>query len=229
MKFAKILLLFYFSTSSFVSAVEPGYWAMFFNQTRISNKWSIHTEVQFRNATFRPNTEQVLYRVGINYHFKPDVLFTAGFAEVPNYAFQEGFAKPPSSNEHRVWQQVLLRNNYGRFFIEHRYRVEQRWLLSAQQNTYKNRMRYMLRVSVPINKKQIQKNTLFLVASDEVFLHLNSNPYDRNRIYVATGFQIATGANLQLGFLWQTTASNTRKYAQVALNYNLDFRKEEKK
>ena len=41
---------------------------MFFNQTRLSERWSMHAEAQYRSYEIAPNTEQLLLRCGVNYH-----------------------------------------------------------------------------------------------------------------------------------------------------------------
>ena len=69
------------------------------------------------------------------------------------------------------------------------------------------------------------KNTLFLSVYDEIFLHLNENPWDRNRLYGALGFQFSPSVNLQIGYLQQIVGIQSKQYLQVGLNYNPDLRK----
>jgi hypothetical protein len=80
-------------------------------------------------------------------------------------------------------------------------------------------------MNVPLNKKQIEKNTAFLTFYDEAFLHLTSTPFDRNRLYGALGYQFTPNVNVQLGYLAQTVNTTTKHFLQTAFTYNLDFRK----
>jgi len=213
--------------SSQINKNDLGSWGMFFNQTRIHNKWSLHSEIQFRSYEIKPNTEQLLIRGGINYHYNKSVIFTGGYGWITNYKDDADgdFLKPPTVNENRIWQQMQLKNNIGRVFLEHRYRIEQRWINQSNSTNYKNRIRYLLRLSIPINKKEIKKNTIFVGLHDEVFIHLNSTPFDRNRLYGALGYQFNLITNIQIGYLFQSVGSVSKQYLQLSLNYNPDLRK----
>jgi hypothetical protein len=202
-----------------------GNWFMFFNQTRVGEKWSIHAEAQYRSFNIFPNTEQLLLRTGINYHINNTAFASMGYANVTNYAFDKEQTPGVVVSENRLWQQFFMRNSIGRCFFEHRYRLEQRWLLSNNNTRYHDRIRYLLRLTLPINKKVIEKNALFLSFYDEIFIHFSSTPFDRNRLYGAIGFQFNSNANIQIGYLAQTANIITKPYLQAALFYNFDLRK----
>ena len=117
-----------------------------------------------------------------------------------------------------------MRNTLGRISFEHRYRLEQRWL-SGNQNIYLDRMRYMLRATIPINKSKMEAKTVFVSFYDEVFIHFSDKPFDRNRLYGAVGYQFTPLFNIQLGYLAHTVNTTTKSYLQAAVFYNVDFRK----
>lgn len=201
-----------------------GNWTMLFNQTRVSDDWSIHTEFQFRSYEVEPNVEQLMIRAGVNYHVSDSAFLTAGYAYIPTYAFdkaQDGLV----TSENRVWQQFFMRNSVGRFFFEHRYRLEQRWIETNSRDRYLNRVRYFLRVSIPINTKTIEEGTWFVSFYNELFMNIVQNPFDRNRLYGAIGYQFAPSANIQVGYMVQTVGAVTKPYFQLALFYNIDLRK----
>lgn len=224
-----LFLLLLLSSASFSQspAGTLGNWFMFFNQTRLSDKWSIHTEAQYRSFNIAPNTEQLLLRGGINYHTGKSSLATAGYAYITNYAYDKEQMPEVVVFENRLWQQFIFRANIKRFFFEHRLRSEQRWILSNGNKRYLNRVRYLLRLTIPINKTVIEKNTFFVSLYDEIFINATSSPFDRNRLYGALGYQFLPNVSLQLGYLAQTTPANTKHYLQAALFYNLDFRKKQ--
>ncbi len=146
----KIFFIFLLLSSVLISAQEnkTGNWLMYFGTNKISEKFSIHTEIQFRNHTITPNnTEQLLLRTGLNYHFSDKAFATAGYAYIPLYVF-DSEQKSPETEEHRIWQQLILTNKIGRVKFEHRYRIEQRWV----NQDYKNRFRYRLMLFIPLNK-----------------------------------------------------------------------------
>jgi hypothetical protein len=201
-----------------------GSWTMFFNQVRISEKWSVHTEAQFRSYELIPRTEQILLRAGINYHFNNSCFVTGGIAYVTTDDFDKNIPGVLTT-ENRVWQQVFIRHNIGRCFLEHRYRLEQRWIVSKNDSRYIDRLRYMIRVSAPLNKDKMEKNTFFVSLYNELFMHLAPIPFDRNRLYGAVGYQFSPLSNIQLGYLAQTVNVLTKHYLQIAVFYNVDLRK----
>lgn len=200
-----------------------GNWLMYFGQNRISDRISIHSEVQYRNHTIAPvNIEQLLLRTGVNVHLAPHAMVTAGYGYISSYVYESEQAAP-ESEESRIWQQLILINKLNRIKFEHRYRIEQRWV----NRQYKNRLRYRLMVFVPINKPKIEKGTLFVGLYDEVFLNTEQTVFDRNRLYGALGYQINKSTQVQLGVLRQNVNAFGKWYMQAALVYNPDFRKKE--
>lgn len=223
------IFLFLIPFSSFAQSPKgtTGIWFMGFNQTRLSNKWSLHAEAQYRSFEITPNTEQLLLRGGINYHINTSAFASIGYANVTNYTFDKEQLPGVQISENRMWEQFIMRNNLGRCLFEHRYRLEQRWIQVGNNNRYIDRVRYLLRVTVPINRKEIEKHTLFMSFYDEVFMHVSSTPFDRNRLYVAIAYQFLSNANLQIGYLAQTVNVSTKGYLQAAVFYNLDLRNKE--
>ena len=96
-------------------------------------------------------------RTGINYHINNAAFTSVGYAHITNYAFDKEQVPGVQISENRLWQQFLMRNSIGRFLFEHRYRLEQRWIQSTNNNRYLDRIRYLFRVTVPLNKKAIEK------------------------------------------------------------------------
>ena len=217
-----LLLLLVLPLSLLAQQEETGNWLMYFGTNKVSDKFSIHTEVQYRNHTLAPvNIEQLLLRTGLNYHFSEKAFVTGGYAYIANHEF-ESEQSAPESEEHRIWQQFILTNTIGRVKFEHRYRLEQRWV----KNDYRNRFRYRLMLFLPLNKPRIEKGTLFAGVYEEVFLNGKKDFFDRNRLYGALGYQLSNTASLQVGMMHQQLSDFGKWYLQFALVLNLDFRKD---
>jgi len=199
---------------------EVGNWLMYFGSNKISDDFSIHTEIQYRNHTIIPNnTEQLLLRTGLNYHFSDKALVTAGYAYIPSYVF-ESEQKSPETEEHRIWQQFILTNNLGSVKFEHRYRLEQRWV----KNDYRNRFRYRLMAFIPLYKPLKEKGSLFLGIYDEIFINSKETFFDRNRLYGALGYQVNKNTSVQAGMMHQQVNDFGKWYLQFALIFNTDLR-----
>jgi len=203
---------------------KTGNWIMYFGTNKVSDKFSIHTEIQYRNHTLAPiNIEQLLLRMGLNYHFSDKAFVTAGYAYIPSYVY-ESEQKAPEKEEHRIWEQFVLINNIGRVKFEHRYRIEQRWV----DQDYKNRFRYRLMLFIPLNKPKFEAETLFLGFYDEIFINAKDSFFDRNRLYGALGYQLNKFANIQVGMMHQQVHGYGKWYFQLALVFNTDFRSKNK-
>lgn len=213
-----VIVLVLFSLPSFSQNLinnEIGGWLMFFNRTRFHEKWSMHNEIQDRYYNISGRDDQLLIRTGLNYHYSAKLWLTAGYGYIENYIPQDiGGGKVV---EHRIWQQVMHFHPIGRLAIEHRGRVEQRFI----GDRYRNRIRYRLLATLPLNNEIMQPKTVFLAAYNEIFFHIEDQPYDRNRLYGAVGYQFTTSTNLQSGYMAQNFMGVTKGYVQLMLTSNL--------
>lgn len=186
---------------------ERGVWGMYFGQTKIDAKWAIHHEAQYRSHKISPNHEQILLRGGLVRNFNPQTNAILGYAYVVNYPLDSPI-DAPSTTEHRIWQQLLLRQKWGKVNFEHRYRFEQRWIENQDMSL---RSRYRIALSTPI------RDSKFLASAyNEVFLKNNPVSFDRNRLYGAVGYQIDAQKRIEVGAMRQVTSSTSKLYAQIA-------------
>ena len=197
---------------------ELGNWLMYFGTHKISEKYSLHYETQLRNYEIISNFNQLLPRVGLNYHIDESSIVTAGYAFIPTQnEFDKGWGKEMIT-ENRIWEQFILRNSINRIKIRHRYRLEQRWVKAGDITTYKNRARYMFSVKLPISKNE--ESPLFISLYDEIFLNISDNPFDQNRLFAALGYQVNKQMNIQLGYLRHRSGSLDLNRLQLALFLN---------
>lgn len=222
--FYLLLLLVLLSPNSSVAQEDIwGNWLMYFGTNRITDDLSIHSEVQYRNHTVEPvNIEQLLLRTGLNYHLQKNAILTAGYGYIAGHVY-ESDQKAPESREHRIFQQLILTNKVSRLKFEHRYRFEQRWV----NDDYKSRLRYRLMVFLPLNKPTITKGTFFLGVYDEIFVNTKQVYFDRNRFYVALGYQFSKTTQAQVGYLRQRVNDFGKDHIQFGLVFNPDFRKKD--
>jgi hypothetical protein len=102
---------------------------------------------------------------------------------------------------------------------------------------YRQRARYRVTLTVPLSKMQMADKTLFLTASDEVFIGFGKgiakNVLDQNRLGVALGWRFNAACNIQLGYLNQYIIKKDGIHTErnhtfiVGVTYNIDFRKKE--
>jgi hypothetical protein len=219
-------------------------WVMYTGNHKLSEKWGIHTEYQWRRSNFFQDWQQSLMRLGIDYYNKENVQFTLGYGWIKTFPYG---SQPIAhyNNEHRIWQQMILKNKVGRFDFQHRYRFEQRFIENWQLNSsnefkvdgflFRQRVRYRFLITVPLSRKEMKDNTLFLAVYDEPFLGfgkgIGKNILDQNRLYGALGWRFTKDFNVQLGYMNQYVVksdgikSERNHTLQIGVTYNLDLTK----
>lgn len=110
------------------------------------------------------------------------------------------------SNEIRVIEQFNFKNNKIGFRIGHRFRTEQRYLLSSTIF----RQRYRLTFDIPLNGEKLNIGETFLVTSIETLLSINklSKPEYDYRTCLLLGWQVSKDFIFQGGIEYRLEAFN---------------------
>lgn len=216
-------------------------WWTYSGNHKLTEKIGLHTEYQFRRNNFIDEWQQSLMRVGVDYYLPNKASVTAGYGWIVSYPYGE---QPINATftEHRIWQQFILQEQLGRFYFHHRFRLEQRFLENVASNNgvvssdgyrFRQRGRYRFLVTVPLTKKTLEDNTLFLAAYDEPFLGfgkgIKTNILDQNRAYIGLGWRFNKNVNVQLGYLNHRVNKSDGLHIEnnhtlvVGLTYNIDF------
>ncbi len=189
-------------------------WGSLISTITVAPKWSIHLEAVLRRAEYGAAQQQLLLRTGLNYTIAPNANITAGYCYVATAAYGVLPAKS-AFPEHRLWQQLLYKNNIGIVAMQNRFRLEQRWVnLPVQVNkdvfaagdaVYTNRLRYMVKAAVPLRGKTIVDKSWYAVLSNEAFVNFGKNVklniFDQNRAFAGLGYKIPKYGNLEFGYM----------------------------
>jgi len=202
---------------------DLGAWYMVFNTSKVSEKLSIHAEAQFRFFETVSNFNQLLLRTGLNYHISDKAIATLGYGYINTDGTFEDFPGEENSNEHRIFEQFILKNKVGKFAFEHRYRIEQRFINSGGINDTQHRGRYRLLITFPID------DHWFLSAYDEIFINFQEPIFGQNRLYGAVGYKFNKDFNIQLGYLKNHFTGINFDRLQLAVFINTDLRKKKSK
>ena len=116
-------------------------------------------------------------------------------------------------NEHRIFQQFISRQQFGRFYLQHRYRIEERFI----EGDFKMRFRYFLGLNVPINKKEMVSKAIYLSLYNEIFIQPKSPVFDRDRVYGAIGYVFSSNLKVEAGMMAQLLENSDRAQFQIAL------------
>ena len=220
MRIIKILLLIIcFCDHSYSQKSEIGNWFVYLGNQKINKKWNLHNEVQYRNYNFIVDTNQLLLRTGIGYNLTEDNNLLIGYGFINTQKYLPNSDQKVDTNEHRIYQQFITRQKIGKVFLQHRYRMEERFI----SNDFQLRLRYFFGINIPINKKTLDKNTIYLSSSNEIFMNLEKPLFDRNRLYGALGFVINKNFKVEAGIMAQTLENSNRNQFQIVIFNNLPF------
>ena len=221
MRIIKILLLIIcFCNFSFSQKSDIGNWFIYFGNQKINQKWNWHNEIQYRNYNFIGDTNQLIFRTGIGYNLTENnnnILLGYGFITTQKYLPNSD--EKVDTNEHRIYQQFITKQNFGRALLQHRYRIEERFI----SDDFKLRFRYLLGINIPVNKRTLDKNAVYFSTYNEVFINAESPLFDQNRLYGALGFVINKNFKVEAGYMIQTFEKSNRNQFQIVIFNNLPF------
>lgn len=219
-------------------------WLMYVGDHKIAKKWSLHTEYQWRRNDFGRVWQQSLLRVGVNYVLSDVATLTFGYGYIETFAYGEmpisrlnKQGSEQSFPEHRLYQDLVLKNNTGRFEVAHRLRLEQRWLGNfydanddrlPNQWRLVNRFRYRFRAALPLKGKTITDKSFYLHGYNEIFIgfgeNITSNIFDQNRINIGLGYKINAKTKVEGGFFNQMVQKpRLAASGKAVIEYNNGF------
>ena len=225
-------------------------WYNYFGTFKVSEKFGIHTEYQFRRNDIITNWQQSLLRVGINYQLNPKIQFRLGYAWIETFPYGEipfnGMGK--DFTEHRLFQMATITDKVSIVEFSHRFMLEQRLvgrysnanLTNEDEFPLLNRFRYLYRMQLPLKGKEIKVKTPYLAIYDEVFIsfgkNVNENIFDQNRVGILIGYRVSSSIRIEAGYLNQTLQLgrevNNRNVFQhnngviINANFNIDLTKQ---
>ncbi len=204
---------------------DLGAWYMYFFNTKFKeSQFGVQGDFQFRNWNIVGDIEQLLLRAGATYTPKnTNIMFTFGIANISTGVIGEN---NETSSENRIYQEALLPQKIGsKIYLTHRFRYEQRFV---ENQDFRTRYRYNLFLNIPLNKKELKKNTLYTAFYNELFINGEKNignnrsvpRFDRNRLYLGLGYGINDKMRIQAGWMNQSTENTSKNQLQVSVHHN---------
>jgi len=204
---------------------ELGTWFIYNGTLRFSDRWSLFTDGQLRLWEPIGNLEEVLLRAAGHYDINPKMTVGLGVLHTNVWPFEGSAGDGRTRSEDRIYQQFVYRHRWGRAFVEHRFRFEQRWLDYFYETEFATRERYRFQITFPINNTKLVPGTNFVNIYNEFFVNQGGEPsLEQNRLYAAWGRKFTHQATLQLGLLWQHRSPGDFFRLQVFYTHNFDFR-----
>lgn len=208
--------------------IQNSGWFFILNSTKLTEKFSLHLDVQVRSSDNWEYVRNILFRPGITYHINANNNVTLGYLLATTENRLIGTANNLTT-EHRSWEQYILTHKFKSIFVTHRFRLEQRFIEQINgDEIFAQRFRYFVRLVQPLaHYDQAFTNGLFVALQNEAFFNvqnkskLNNSLFDQNRFYIAAGYRFSKKLDVEAGYMNQYTngaARNTsNRIAQLAL------------
>lgn len=228
---------------------QPTEWFAFASTMKAGNRINIYADAHFR---YVQNFEPAQYQLRVAGEWiisKTLSVVPVGLVYVKNFQYGE---QPATyvNDEHRIYQQAVIKHSMDKFSFNHRIRFEERFIQmhhkeingevvdDGYSENKQFRIRYRGMINYPIGKDKIGPHTLFASAYDEVFMswgkRVTFHEPDQNRIFAGLGYQFTKDFSIQSGFFYQMLikANGAQQENNVGimtqLTYNIDLtRKQE--
>ncbi len=221
-KTALLIAVFFIHHTALPQADKLGSWNNINIGFKPTKQLSFFAEVEARSQLFTSNFFYREEKAGIGYNIPKKLSLLFAMSDCRTYSSTGNF-KNLQIQEFRMWEQLILNSNLNRLRIEHRYRIEQRWI----NGEYRNRFRYRINPLIPLNGKTLVPHVLFASISDEVFFSDNIPYFEGNRFYAGAGYLFSRLLMLQAGFVRQyayrkTDNGSGKNFIQTTLQFSID-------
>ncbi|PPK99473.1 DUF2490 domain-containing protein [Parapedobacter indicus] len=184
-------------------------WLAWFNNVKFTDKWGMNHDIQFRAGNDWSSNSSLLIRSGINYYVNQRQTAALGYAAT--LATHELATDASRLTEHRIWQQYIITGTTLGVPLQHRFRLEQRFLKRPDETAFTQRARYFIRSVIPLRSPSDQPfhRGIFTSLQNELFFNIhnqkatNGKWFDQNRAYVSIGFRFSEKYDLETGYLNQ--------------------------
>lgn len=229
MTFTKRLFPFFLSTACLIGIHNSskgqtdhslGNWNAIFLKGKISPKLALMGEGHIRSNDYNLKYDYYEVKAGISYSITKNLAGLIGTGLFNTFETGELFETPALQREFRTWLELNFKQVFKRLNIEHRGRLEQRFL----PNNYKNRLKYRLALTLPVNKPTIVQGSIYLAVNDELFMPQHGVVVEKNRLYGGLGYKLNGNAALQVGCICDTDYKSNyhtaKNFLQFALFYD---------
>ncbi|MEO5996964.1 MAG: DUF2490 domain-containing protein [Chitinophagaceae bacterium] len=101
-------------------------WIMLASSVKTNSAFTAYFDGQLRSSDQFAHIQTIMLRPGLNYNIRKNIIATLGYAFIENRRTISGISG--YAPEHRVWQQLQLMHPVAFTSLNHRLRLEQRFI-----------------------------------------------------------------------------------------------------
>lgn len=180
-----------------IFAQNLGTWSVFDVKKNVKKGISYQLEGQVRSLKFYNNFHYNELNFTTNFKYNDNLTLSILLGKHNTYSEGGSFISPVVTDEYRFSLQAATTQKFGRFFLDNRYRIEQRYFVNNSSINYRMRYRFGL-------KSKISKIN-YLQFSNEFFLAIGNknSTFEKNRFLFGITNEISKKYEIQFNFLNQ--------------------------
>lgn len=183
-------------------------WLGYYNTIAFKGNWKIVSDAQIRTKDWAEHWSQGLIRTGLSKKLNDKFSVTAGLAH-----FRFFITDIRTRGEWRPWEEIAMNDQWKKWKITHRIRIEQRFNERVVSNypdgeyIFNHRFRYKLDLQYPLFQKENKQ--LLISFGNEIMINagknIATNYFDQNRTSVGLTFDLNSKISFQAQYIyiWQ--------------------------
>ncbi|MDT0554681.1 DUF2490 domain-containing protein [Patiriisocius hiemis] len=200
---------------------EFGAWYIFATNNKITDKFSIQAQTQFRYFELTSEIQQFKIRTSGTLRIMPGLRVAVGYAYFRNdFSYQS--TTPAAFDEHRIVEDILFDHNIGKVKVFQRARLENRFIVRNGDTDFRNWYRHEAKLVYPINEEWS------IDLYDEIWLNIGDEPtFAQNWLGTGVSYKISEAFKARLGYQRIHLDGPDFDRLIVGLTLTNDFRKKE--
>ena len=204
-------------------------WWYYNGNHTVSDKVSIQTLYAWCRSDFVREWLESNLKIGINYDYNRTIEFGTGYNWIVLFPYGKQ-PIPEKRTEHRLVEQLSVKQKVLNFALKHTYKLEQRFSTTGMRQ----RVRYQIAVKYPLIKSKSGQSKLGAKLSNELMLNIGKSNqghfFGQNRLYCGFDIPFENSITLSPGYMNQYIVKGNGQIENnytlmMGLTYNFDFRK----
>lgn len=200
---------------------ELGAWYILASNSKLSDRFSVQLQTQFRFYELASELQQFKIRTGAKYRIMEGLSAGIGYAYFRN-DFSYLSETPADFTEHRIVEDIYLDHNIGKVKVNHRARLENRFIVRNSETETRHWFRYMGQFVFPF--LEVWSADIY----NEIWLNIGDEPtFAQNWLGAGLSYKFNELVKTRIGYQRIHLDGPDFDRILIGLTFSPDFRNEE--